>query len=123
MKKINSKQKGKRYELHTVQQVRQVWPSAKRGIGQARAANEVPDVDGTPLWIEAKNRRSVNIHGAYKKAHNEMCEYNAAHEKKFAYTVVISHIHKTDKNTAMDVVTLPLNEWLDLMQELELRRG
>lgn len=44
------------------------WEDAKRGIGQTRAAGEVCDVEGTPLWIEAKVGRRPNIKAALEQA-------------------------------------------------------
>lgn len=54
--------------------MRDVWPDAKRGLGQARSAGEVPDVDGTPLWVECKRYRVCStrfLQKALKKAEEE----------------------------------------------------
>lgn len=60
--------KGKAFERAVAIVMRSIWPGAKRGIGQARAGGEVPDVDGTPYWVEAKHRKRVSIRKAWDQA-------------------------------------------------------
>jgi hypothetical protein len=50
-----SKRKGATGERRGAEELQPIWPGAKRGIGQMRASNEVPDIDGTPIWWEVKN--------------------------------------------------------------------
>lgn len=54
-----SRTKGASYEREVAEAMRTVWPGAKRGIGQARSGSEVPDVDGTPFWVECKRRARI----------------------------------------------------------------
>jgi len=64
-----SRTKGKAFELLAVHELQEIYgPNVKRGIGQARAANEVPDIDGTPWWVEAKHRQRPNIPAALAQA-------------------------------------------------------
>ena len=63
-----SRRKGAQYERDLANDLILIWPNAKRGIGQTRSGGEVPDVDGTPYWIEAKRCKRTNIHGAMKQA-------------------------------------------------------
>ena len=63
-----SRDKGADFERGVAIALRPVWPGSRRGIGQARSGGEVPDVDGTPWWIEAKNRKRVCIARAYQQA-------------------------------------------------------
>jgi hypothetical protein len=63
-----SRTKGASFEREIATTMRQVFPGARRGLGQARSAREVPDVDGTPYWIECKNHRRVNIQKAFAQA-------------------------------------------------------
>lgn len=63
-----AKRKGAAFERRVANILRDVFPEARRGIGQARNANEVPDVDGTPYWIEAKNRNRVDVEAAFVQA-------------------------------------------------------
>jgi hypothetical protein len=66
-----SRTKGKGYERELAQELRELlnMPSIKRGIGQARAAGEVADVDGVPLfWVEAKREKSTKPKEALAQA-------------------------------------------------------
>ena len=65
---INSRRKGHDFERLVVKELRFLYPGARRGL-QSRG-EEVPDVDGTPWWIECKKgtARYVNERRAYKQA-------------------------------------------------------
>ncbi len=65
-----SRRKGAQYERDLANRWRDsgLWPDAKRGIGQTRAGGEVPDVEGTPFWIEAKRRKAHNIRASMQQA-------------------------------------------------------
>lgn len=65
-----SRRKGARFEQEIAQAFRAVgFDGARRGLGQARAANEVPDVDAHPaLWPELKRGRLTNPRGALAQA-------------------------------------------------------
>lgn len=65
---LMSRRKGAGFERGVAILLRCIWAGAKRGIGQARSGGEVPDVDGTPYWIETKHRRRVCIRAAYEQA-------------------------------------------------------
>ena len=52
-----SRAKGQVGERELCQILAEVWPEARRGL-QARNGNEVPDVEGTPLWLEVKTYAS-----------------------------------------------------------------
>jgi hypothetical protein len=63
-----SRQKGAGWERELAIILRKLWPSAKRGLGQARSGGEVCDVDGTPFWVEAKVGTKTNLKAAVKQA-------------------------------------------------------
>jgi hypothetical protein len=63
--------KGSTFERLIATVFRDIWPEARRGIGQARSAKEVPDVDGCPYWPELKHRKTVSIQSAMKQARND----------------------------------------------------
>ncbi len=52
---------------------RKAMPGARieRGIGQARAGREVPDVDAPGLWIESKCGKLPNPRGALRQAQGD----------------------------------------------------
>jgi hypothetical protein len=61
--------KGATFEREVAERLRRVWPGAKRGLGQARQGREVPDIDGTPYWIELKHRKArPQIQAAWQQA-------------------------------------------------------
>jgi hypothetical protein len=60
--------KGAAFERLIAREMRVIWPGARRGIGQARSASEVPDVDGTPYWVECKRMKKCNIKAAIRQA-------------------------------------------------------
>lgn len=64
-----SRRKGHDFERGMVHELREVYGAiVRRGLGQARAANEVPDIDGTPFWLELKHHHRPNIPAALAQA-------------------------------------------------------
>ena len=63
---MDSRYKGIRFESDTARELRENFPHAKRGL-QSRG-EEVPDIDGTPYWVECKRMRRVNPYDAYLQA-------------------------------------------------------
>lgn len=60
--------KGAGFEREIAATLKSVFPEAKRGIGQARSASEVADVEGTPFWLECKRGRQPNVRAAFRQA-------------------------------------------------------
>ena len=90
-----SKLKGKVFERAVVAAIRDWWPAARRGLGQARDSGEECDVEGTPFWIECKHRKQVDVKAAVRQAEEDSL---AAHEQHGQYTrppVVIWRVHGT----------------------------
>ena len=67
---VDGRRKGHDFERRIANELRGVWPDACRGYGQSRSGADVPDVDGTPFWIECKRgtARYVNERQALKQA-------------------------------------------------------
>ena len=67
---MNSRRKGAQYERELAVRWRDsgLFAEARRGIGQTRSGSDVPDVDGTPYWIEAKRRKAHNVRAAMRQA-------------------------------------------------------
>jgi hypothetical protein len=65
---MRSRQKGKRGEREVVALFKGVYPDAKRGWWQSRGGSVVPDVDGTPFWIEVKLGARPNPLAALQQA-------------------------------------------------------
>ena len=64
----HSRNKGSSFEREMANEFKKVYPGARRGIGQARSAKEVSDVDGTPWWVECKVGKRTNIPAAFDQA-------------------------------------------------------
>jgi hypothetical protein len=64
----SQRRKGGRFERAVAAAFRVVFPGAKRGLGQARAGGEVPDVDVPGFWPEAKAHRLTNPRAALAQA-------------------------------------------------------
>lgn len=60
--------KGAVFERRVVRIARRAGLASKRGIGQSRAANEVPDVDLEGFWPECKHHQRTNPRAAYRQA-------------------------------------------------------
>lgn len=116
-KQARSREKGCAYERVVADKLRRVYPEARRGIGQARQGEEVPDVEGTPFWVEAKNRKTLNVHRAFAQAAlASATSHNAA--LRGAHSLVVTRKH----GSTLDLATLNLAVLLDLLAELEAHR-
>lgn len=51
--------KGHGYERTVAGYLRSIYPTAERGLQSRGGGEEVPDVNGTPLWVECKRHRKV----------------------------------------------------------------
>lgn len=61
--------KGATWERDLAKILSAAWDlQAMRGIGQARSATEVSDVEGTVFWVEAKHHKNPNVHTAMAQA-------------------------------------------------------
>lgn len=64
-----SRNKGASFERIIAIELREIFgPQVRRGLGQARNAGEVPDIDGAPFWIECKHQHRPNIARAMMQA-------------------------------------------------------
>ena len=55
----SSRRKGSDFERDIAKKFQEIFPEAKRGLSQTRNGGEVPDVDGTPFWVECKNSKQT----------------------------------------------------------------
>ena len=65
---MGSVHKGKAFERLVAARCREVLGEGRRGIGQARSASEVPDVEITGWWVECKHRVHVQVRAALEQA-------------------------------------------------------
>ena len=109
--------KGASYERTVASLLEPVYPNAQRGIGQSRFGGEVPDVKGTPFWIEAKHRKAPNILAAVLQAIEAK---RVSRDAQHAHLPVLAI---TRRNGHPDLATMQLTDFLALMKELEHYRA
>lgn len=101
--------KGHSFERTVAIAFRELYPDAKRGLSQTRSGVEVPDIDGTPFWIEAKHRIRCNPRRALDEA--------AADSKSARSTKPPIAVTKDTGKPAM--VTLYLSDFLALLSNTQ----
>jgi hypothetical protein len=103
--------KGAGFEREIAHALADLFPHAKRGLGQARAGNEVPDVTGTDYWIECKRQKQPNIRRAYKQATDATASTPNPDYKDRPVVVV------TQANAEKALVTVSLDLFLTLLRK------
>lgn len=64
-----SRTKGLNFERDVAEKLREAgYHDAKRGLGQADGARKIPDIEGTPFWIECKVGKRPPIEDAMRQA-------------------------------------------------------
>jgi hypothetical protein len=106
-----SRRKGAAWEREVAAILREAMPGcdAKRGLGQARCAHEVADVDVPGFWIECKRGKRISLTAALRQA-TEARE--AAGATKTAYALVVAKEDRTEPAIAMQ-----LSDFLELLRE------
>jgi hypothetical protein len=66
-----SREKGKRGERMAAKLCRALWPSAVRAISQARGGHETADLSGTPMHVEVKIGKRLDLLGAVRQARRD----------------------------------------------------
>ena len=109
LKMKNSREKGKRYELHVAGLFKAEGYEARRGQ-QFCGLNGDADVIGVPgIHIECKAVERLNIYDAISQA---------KHDARDGEIPVV--IHK--KNHCADLVTMEFTDWIRLFREWEAGR-
>ena len=63
-----SRRKGQTFERWVANNLKDLWPDAKRGYQARGGTSAAPDVDFTPYYIEAKNEKSTKPKAALEQA-------------------------------------------------------
>lgn len=113
-----SRLKGANFEREIAKDLREFFgptdgdtSQIKRGIGQTRAAHEVPDVEFPPFWIEAKRHRISTPRKALAQAYRDLSIHKlATGDSRFKIPIAIT---KDDNDKS--VVTLFLADFLALL--------
>lgn len=111
MAKINSKEKGKRFERALARILKDYGYDCRRTNQYCGSTGDVSDVVGLPgLHIEAKHQEKMCLYDWMAQAKHDA----AAGGKGLMPTV----FHK--KNNAQILVTMELDDWMKLYREFEL---
>lgn len=104
------RRKGAEWERELALYLRSQGLPAKRGIGQARSASEVPDVDLAGWWVEAKRHARTNPKAALAQAVTGTEEHG---EGRVPVAVC------RDNGTAVEgaTVTMRLADWVALVKD------
>ena len=105
MGKINSKQKGNRYERELAKEFRSYgFTNARRGVQYSGKQGEADDVVGLPhIHIEAKHVERLDLYGAMEQAIRD------ANEDEMPCV-----FHRRNRTKTM--VTMRLEDWMILYQ-------
>ena len=97
------RRKGASFEREIVNELKPIFPRARRGLGQARDGGEIPDVNGTPFWIECKRGKSCSPQAAMAQARfaTAQCEIKYGKPRKPPIAVL-----RRDGDTALVVMDL-----------------
>lgn len=107
-KKVNSKQKGARFERQLASRLREYGYDARRTAQYCGNTGDASDVVGLPgLHIEAKHQEQMRLYEWMSQAKRDS-------EGTGKLPVVF---HK--KNNAEILVTMTLNDWMNLYREWE----
>lgn len=104
------RRKGAAWEREIALYLRSQGLEAKRGIGQARSASEVPDVDLPGWWVEAKRHARTNPKAALAQAVADAEEHGGGR-----VPVAICRDNGTPLEGA--TVTLRLADWVALVRD------
>lgn len=106
-----SRRKGAGFEREVAEHLRPVWPAAKRGLGQARDARGLADVEGTPYHVQCKHGLQPNIVAALAQADRDR---DAPGDKRPALVV-------TRRDRGDTLVTMRLGDFVQLARDASAR--
>lgn len=93
----------------------EIFPNAQRSIGQARSGHEVPDVKGTPFWVEC-TKGSQTIQAKIRQAQADVARTTSYPD---ALIAVVSRKKGVGQTT---IVSMPLEDWLCLARLLRKKK-
>ena len=105
-KKINSKQKGNRFERLIANALAVIWGGAKRAI-QARSGGEACDVEGTDYFVECKFYKKIGLFRWWGKAVADRAA--AGDNREIALAM-------TENGTSQVLVCITLEEFIRLQR-------
>lgn len=113
MKPGGGRAKGHAWERSVAAMMRQLWPHARRGVDQCQNGGVLPDVTGTPFWVECKIGRRTNIKAAVEQA----CEERERVGSDLTPVIVTKDDHEEP------LATMRLDDWWELVEEWQSLKG
>lgn len=107
-----ARRKGAEYERVVASVLQKLWPRARRSIGQARQGHEVPDVQGTPFWVECSKGSSIAIMLKMRQALAARELHNSA---SLGTPYHWSAVFARSETYKLETVTMTQAEFLDLL--------
>jgi len=107
-----NREKGAEWEREVANHLKPLFSRARRLFGQARDGDEVPDVGGTPFWVECAKSGNAQIHSKLKQG---LYASDRSPSEYVGFPVVVISKHKS---TGLTMATMTLDEWLQLIKRL-----
>lgn len=104
------RRKGATFERELARFLREEGFEAARGIGQARAASEVPDVDLDGFWLECKRHRRTNPKAALAQAITDSADNGEGR-------VPVAVCRDNGQSMRDATVTMRLGDWIELLRD------
>lgn len=101
--------KGVEFERKIAIALRAAFPNAKRLFGQSREGDEVPDVGGTPFWIECAKGSTNAIHDKLRQG---LAASASSPSKEYAHAPVI--VISQHGGSGETMVTMRLADFVEL---------
>lgn len=103
--------KGVEFERRVANAFKALYPKARRLFGQSREGDEVPDVGGTPFWIECAKGSTNAIH---EKLVQGLAASSTSPSEEYAKRPVVVVSHHAGRQQTM--VTMRLDDFLALLR-------
>lgn len=113
-----NRQKGVDFERKIANALKAAFPKAKRLFGQSREGDEVPDVGGTPFWIECAKGSTNAIHDKLRQGLAASASSPSAEYAHAPVLVVSQH-----GGTGETMVTMRLIDFVDLAVSADIDTG
>ncbi len=113
-----SRRKGAAYELTVAKLMSEIFPGARRGIGQARSGGDIPDVEGCSyFWVQTKHEKSPSLYAALKQAETEMLTRRLQSHAPSHYTTALVVARRSGDAPSDDVAAIRLSGLLGILRD------
>lgn len=109
-----NRQKGVEFERKIAKELKAVFPNARRLFGQARDGDEVPDVGGTPFWIECAKGSTNAIHDKLRQG---LAASASSPSTEYAHAPVI--VVSQHGGMGETMATMRLEDFIELADRLD----